>query len=211
MTEERGALSRTAVGRALLEFYLDLPFWTVTNLIFIVALLPVLALLARGDALWAAVATLPPLFVLAGITSAASRTVDGFKPRWRDLLRGSSHAAAPLWLAFILGTAALRAAPSPTLFGFLIVLAGTVLAPLVLMLALSSWAPRGRRTAWRQAAVLSVSFPTAALGLLALAWILGWFTASLKGVPLLVLPALWANIAAHTVHQLGRGAEEPGE
>ena len=209
--EGRGTLARTAVGRALLEFYLDLPFWTITNFIFIVALLPVLALLARGDALWAAVATLPPLFVLAGITSAASRTVDDFKPRWRDLLKGSSHATAPLWLALILSTAALRAAPSPTLFGFLIVLLGTVLVPLVLMLALSSWTPREGQTVWRQATVLSVRFPMPALGLLALAWILGWFTAFLNGVPLLVLPALWANIAAHTVHQLGRGAEELGK
>ena len=202
----QGVLAHTAVGRALLEVYFDLPFWTTTNLIFVAALLPTLALLARGGAVLAAVATLPPLFVLAGMTSAASRTVDASRPRWRDLLKGSSHGVVSSWLVLILSTAVCQVAPPPVLLGILVVLVGTALMPLVFAIALSSWSSR-ERASWRHIAVLTVRFPTIALGLLALAWILGLITVSLKGAPLLVLPAVWANVAAHAAQRLSRSVE----
>ena len=190
------------MGRALQEFYADLPFWTFTNIVFAAALLPVLALLARGNAVGAAVSTLPPLFILAGIINAASRTVGSVKPRWRDLFKGSRHAVVALWLALIFIATAFQTTPAPVLLGVLVIFSVTILMPLVLALALSSWESQKGQKAWRSAAELTILHPITALGLLALMWILGWITVTMKGAPLLVLPALWANVAAYAISEL---------
>ncbi|GAB4433065.1 MAG: hypothetical protein Kow00106_26330 [Anaerolineae bacterium] len=198
------ALLETAVGRALLAFWEDLPLWVVADVALAASLLPTILAWFWGSALLAIVLSLPVTFVVAGMAKALTEPIHKRKPRWRDFLGANYIVAVSVWvlLAMIAGSF-LIPVPAPVfVVQCAVAAAALMLAPFVLCVA-ALW-PANLRLTWRNAFVLAVCHPMVSLGLLALAALLGWLVVMSNGVLFLVAPALWVSIAVHSVHEVAR-------
>lgn len=197
------SLSETALGRALIAYFFDLPRWTAASILFALALLPAYLALISGLLLGVAAATLPVVPVLAGmINMAAGQTAEN-APRLRDALAypATLFAVFVVWAgAAILLTAVLAGMPLAAVFG-----AGIVLFSLLLIGVFAIFMPSQLRVEgrliWRNALVLAVSSPVIALGLLALGGVGVWAVWVSKGALIVVIPSLWVLLAAFTVDE----------
>jgi hypothetical protein len=205
--ERLGALSKTAIGRALLEYVADMPLWSIANVALIASLLPALTALFYDRGVWAIPLSCPPLLVLSEMMGIASETTGGTKPRWR-VVKARCAASLSLWAVVVLLAGMFLIVSSPMLLGMLVVLAVVVLMPLPFVLCIASLKVVSVDSAWRDAFVLAIRFPMIALGLLALALVFTWAVVVTKGALMLAVPALWAIIATYTTHELIRDVNE---
>ncbi len=197
------SLSETALGRALIAYFFDLPRWTLANALFAVALLPAYLALTSGLLLGVAAATLPAVLVLSGMINMAARQAADEAPRLRDVWANASTllTAFAVWLgSVILMTPVLAGVPVPVAFGIGIILFSLLMIG-VFAIFLPSQLKVSGRLIWRNALVLAVSNPIIALGLLMLGGIGVWAVSISKGALIIVIPALWVLLAAFTVDE----------
>lgn len=196
-------LTETAIGRALIAYFFDLPRWKLASIVFTLALLPAYLALTNGLLLGVGIATLPVVPVLSGmINMAASQTAER-APRFRDAWANPAtlFAVFAVWAGtVILTTLLLSGVPLAAVFGI-----GIVLFPLLMLGVFAMYMPSllkvGGHLVWRNALVLAVSSPIIALGLLALAGIGVWAVWMSKGALIVVIPSLWVLLAAFTVDE----------
>jgi hypothetical protein len=193
------ALQESPIGRALLAYWADLPLWTLGNITLAVSLFPAFTAWLLGSIPLAILLSFPAAFVAEGITNAAALSARDQHPRWRDLLHGRYPAALSVWA--LLAVILLSFGFDTPLFVFIIqcviALVSLMLSPFALCVSVLH--PTPLRLVWRNAFVLAVHFPMIALGLLALAFLMGWLVVLSKGTLGLVMPALWVCILSHTV------------
>lgn len=196
------ALSETFLGRALIADFLDLPRWTLANLLLTLALLP--AYLAMTNGAWVAIGivTLPAVPIVAGmINMAASQTAEKAM-RLRDAFayRSTLFAVFALWVPVALALTLIFAGSSPAM----VFAIGIVMLFLLVVGEFAVFMPSQLKVdgllIWRNALVLAVSYPIIGLGLLALGGIGIWLVAISKGALIVVVPSLWIVLAAFTVH-----------
>ena len=198
------ALSETFIGRALIADFLDLPRWTVMNILCAVALLP--AYFAATNDGWLAVggATLPAVPVVAGmINMAASHTAeramrlhDAFAPR------ATLFAVFAVWVGLALALTLMFAGVSP----LILLIAGIIVLFLLVIGVFAVYMPSqlkvDGRLIGRNALVLAAKYPVTGLGLLMLGGVGVWLVAFSKGALIVVVPSLWVVLAAFTVDDL---------
>jgi len=196
------ALSETALGRALIAYFFDLPRWTLANIVFAVSLLPSYLLAStHGLSLAVEVATLPAVPVLAGMINMAARQTAENAPRLRDVLAypATLFTVFVAWVGGIV-SAALLMADVPLALTFLI---GILLLSLFIIAVFAIFMPSQLRVVglliWRNALILAVSNPVVGLGLLMLGGIGVWALWISKGALIVVIPSLWVILAAFTV------------
>lgn len=195
-------LSATPIGRALIAYFLDLPRWTLLNILLIVSLIPFMGALLLGIAEgWIVLLTFPAVMVSGGMVNMGTRVVKDESPHWRDLFvtLATYSTALVIWGAVVIGLALLMS-ELPLLHLF--ILAAVVLALLmiaVFALFLPALLSVKGVLVWRNALVLAVHSPIVALGLLALLIVGGWAIWISRGALLVVIPALWVMIAAYSV------------
>lgn len=195
------ALSETPIGRAILACFFDLPRWALMNVLFALSLGGALWALLRGTSELAALLSLPAALVGAAMINMAARQVGGGVPRWRDVFAWPAAylVAFSLWAAaFAAFLVFLSDPPSIIFFG-----AAAVLLALLMIgmfaLCLPALLKVNVRLAWRNALVLVVVQPIAALGLIALMAVAVWAVWVTRGALILVVPALWVLITVFTV------------
>lgn len=197
------SLAETALGRALIAYFFDLPRWTAASILFALALLPACLALLNGLLLGVAAATLPVVPVVAGmINMAAGQTAEN-APRLRDALAypATLFAVFAVWAgAAIVLTLALAGVPLAAVFG-----AGVALFSLLMVGVFAIFMPSQLCVAgwliWRNGLVLAVSSPMVALGLLALGGVGVWAVWVSKGALIVAIPSLWVLLAAFTVDE----------
>lgn len=196
------ALAETPIGRALLAYWEDLPLWTIANVILLLALLPsFVAWFVSGPQL-AILLSWPVSIATAGIINALARSVHQKAPAHRDLLTGPYQIALSGWVISAV-LALLFTLPLPR-----IVFIGCCLATCCFLLVapfslcLSALYSSGRYLAWRNGFVMAVHSPVIAVGLVALAGLLGWVSILSKGSLLVVMPALWMAISMYTTWEI---------
>lgn len=197
------SLSETALGRALIAYFFDLPRWTLANVLFAVALLPAYLALTNGLLIGVAAATLPAVPVLSGMINMAARQAADAAPRLRDVWANTSTllTAFAVWIGVvILVTPVLAGIPVAVVFGI-----GIILFSLLMIGVFAIFLPSQLKVdgwlIWRNALVLAVSNPIIALGLLMLGGIGAWAVAISKGALIVAVPALWVLLAAFTVDE----------
>ena len=194
-------LSATPIGRALIAYFLDLPRWTLLNVLFAVSLLPILGALLNGNTEWWIILLTSPIVIVGGgIVNMAAREVKEDAPRWRDAFSTPATYSTALAVWVGIGIALLFMSELPALPLF--ILCALVLALLMIgIFALFMPALLGVKggLVWRNALVLTVHFPIVALGLLALIGVGAWAVWVSRGALVLVVPALWVMIAAYSV------------
>jgi hypothetical protein len=195
------ALSETALGRALIAYFFDLPRWTLANVLFALALLPAYLALNNRVTFSVEVATLPAVPVFAGmINIAASQTAEN-APRLRDAFAypATLLTVFAVWASVVI---------SLTLLVVGVPLVGTLLLSILLLSLLmigvfAIYMPSQLKVSggliWRNALVLAVSYPIVGLGLLALGYVGIWALSMSKGALIIVIPSLWVVLAAFTV------------
>jgi hypothetical protein len=195
------ALSETPIGRALIAYFLDLPRWTLVNLLFALALTPAFLAALSGISGWTGLLTFPVVPVSAGMINMAAREASEAAPRWRDIL---THPATyivtvVLWLVLVVALALLLAdLPLVVIF----IMCALVLALLligVFALFIPALLKVKSGLAWRNGLMLAVHYPIVALGLLALLVVGAWAVWITRGALLLLIPALWTMIAVFSV------------
>lgn len=196
------ALSETHIGRALVAYFFDLPRWTLTNVMFALALIPAYLALTGGQAVLAVTLTFPASLVLAAMVNmAAGQTVEN-APRWRDATAypATYVVALLLWLILLVLLTPIFVFAMPPALIFVI---GMVLFSLLLVGVYALFVPallqaRAGVIAYN-ALVLAVHSPVIGIGMLALAlagvWVIVWS----KGTLIVVVPALWVLITAFSV------------
>jgi hypothetical protein len=195
-------LSATPIGRALIAYFLDLPRWTLLNILFGVSLIPIIGALLNGNTdWWIILLTSPIAIVSGGMVNMAAPVVKEDAPRWRDVLTAPAtySTALVVWGGVVMAWA-LFMSELPALLLF--ILCAVVLAFLMIgVFALFLPALLGVKggLVWRNALVLTVHSPIVALGLLALLGVGAWGIWFSRGALVLVIPALWVMIAAYSV------------
>lgn len=186
----------------MIAYFLDLPRWTLLNVLLIVSLIPFMGALLMGITEgWIILLTFPAVMVIGGIVNTAARVVKDEAPLWRDLFVtfATYSTALLIWLVMVIALGLFMSEmPLPLLF----ILAAVVLALLMIaVFALFLPALLGAKGVliWRNALVLTVHAPIVALGLLALLIVGGWAIWISRGALLVVIPALWVMIAAYSV------------
>lgn len=195
------SLSETALGRALIAYFFDLPRWTLANVLFALALLPAYLALINGLMLGVAMATLPAVPVLAGmINIAASHTAEN-APRLRAALAYSStlFTVFAVWIGTVISLTMLLAGVS--LVAVFVI--GILMFSLLLIGVFAVYMPSQLKVdgllIWRNALVLAVGNPIIGLGLLALGGAGVWAVWISKGALIVVVPSLWVVLTAYTV------------
>ncbi len=197
------SLTETALGRALIAYFFDLPRWTLASILFMLALLPAYLALTNGLLLGVGVATLPVVPILSGmINMAASQTAEN-APRLRDAWTKPATLSTvfAVWVGTVVLVMLLSAGVSLAVaFGI-----GIILFPLLMIGVFAIFLPSQLQVSgqlvWRNAVILAVSNPIIALGLLALAGIGVWAVWISKGALIIVIPSLWVLLAAFTVDE----------
>ncbi|MCC7449880.1 MAG: hypothetical protein IT324_20845 [Anaerolineae bacterium] len=198
------ALQESPIGQALLAYWDDLPLWMFGNIALAVSLLPAFTAWLIGSNLLAILLSFPAAFMTAGIANVAALSARDQHPRWRDLWRGRYPVALSVWalLAVILLTFGFDTPMFVFIIQCVIALISLMLSPFALCISVLH--PTPLRLVWRNALVLAVHFPMIALGLLALAFLMGWIVVLSKGALWLVMPALWICVAMHTTDDITR-------
>lgn len=195
-------LSATPIGRAFIAYFLDLPRWTLLNVLFSVSLIPIVGALLNGNTdWWVILLTSPIVIVSGGMVNMAAQEVKEDAPRWRDVLAmpATYSTALAIWGGGVVAWVLFISEP-PALLLFIVCAA--VLAFLmigVFALFLPALLGVKGRLVWRNALVLTVHSPIVALGLLALLGVGAWVIWISRGALALVVPALWVMIAAYSI------------
>jgi hypothetical protein len=197
-------LNSTSIGRALVAYGVDLPRWTLANIIFSMSLAPVILALFYGVPMWIGLFTLPALLAGAGIVNMASRVVFDESPRWRGVIAHPTTfiVAFMIWIIVVVVLTLLFSDPPLVIF---VPLCSIVLALLmvgVFALLVPALLKVSGSVIWRNALVLAVSYPMVSLGLLALMAAGIWITWVSRGALLLAVPSLWVIIAVFSTHDL---------
>lgn len=195
------ALSETALGRALIAYFFDLPRWTLANMLFAVALAPAYLALASEQLTVAAAATLPVVPVAAGMINMAASQTAAKAPRLRDAF------AYPATLITVFVVWAVTAAFATVVLAgvtpVVVFVTGIVFLSVLLIGVFAIFLPSQLQVegmlVGRNALVLAVSNPIIGLGMLALAGIGVWAVWVSKGALIVVVPALWVLLAAFAV------------
>jgi hypothetical protein len=195
------ALSETPIGRALIAYFLDLPRWTLVNLLFALALTPAFLAALSGISGWTGLLTFPVVPVSAGMINMAAREASEEAPRWHDILAHTATyiVAAVLWLVLVaVLTLLLAGLPLVVIFivcaiALALLLIGVFVLFIPALLKVKSW------LAWRNGLMLAVHYPIVALGLLALLMVGAWVVWITRGALVLLIPALWTMIAVFSV------------
>ncbi|MBL8147413.1 MAG: hypothetical protein JNL34_13595 [Anaerolineae bacterium] len=200
------ALSETFIGRALSADFLDLPRWTLMNILCAVALLP--TYFAAMSGMWLVVggATLPAVPVVAGmINMSASHTTEKAM-RLRDAFgpRATLFAVFIVWAGLALMLTLMFAGVSP----LMLLVVGIIMLFLLVIGVFAVFMPSqlmvDGRLIGRNALVLAAKYPVTGLGLLVLGGVSAWLVAVSKGALIFVMPSLWVVLAAFTVNDLIR-------
>jgi hypothetical protein len=201
MPPQQVGFASTPIGRACQAYYAELPFWTLFNLVLALLLAPSGIAWYFGKPLMAFTILLLPVWFYSGMAKAAWRTLHRGAPRYRDLVQGSWLATLSTWLIVAIAGVGIRAAPSPEVLGASYVLAVVALMPLPFLLCTGHLGTTAADRA-RAALLLTLHYPVASLGLLALVMFSVQLAVALHGALLLVLPAVWILIACHATHEL---------
>ncbi len=195
------SLSETALGRALIAYFFDLPRWTLANILFTAALLPAYLALTGGYYAIGVMVTLPVVPVIAGMVNmAASQTLEN-APRLKAMFAypATLITVFAVWLGTVL-LSMLLLVGMPIAIVFLI---GFALFTLLLIGVFAIYLPSqlkvNGRLIWRNALVLAVSNPIIGLGMLFLGGIGLWAVWMSKGALIVVMPALWVLMVAFTI------------
>jgi hypothetical protein len=199
-------LSATPIGRALIACFFDLPRWALLNIAFAVSLLPVFWALLDGITVgitewWVILLTFPVVIVTSGMVNMAARTAEEATPRLQDVFTypATYTTAVMIWAGVVIALL-LFMIELPVVLLF--VVSALVLALLLIgvfalfipsLLKVKGW------LIWRNALVLTVHYPMVALGLLALLGVGAWGVWISRGTLVVLVPALWMMIAAHSV------------
>ena len=198
------ALSDTPIGRALIAYFLDLPRWTLVNVLFAVSLAPAFLVPLNGVSRWIGLLTLPAALVIAGMINLAAREVREEAPRWLDTLAHPATyiATFTIWAGLMVVLALLLA--DPPLVIFFVICAAALALLMIGVFALLTPALLNVKgvLVWCNALVLAVHYPIIALGLLVLMAIGAWAVWISRGALLLLVPGLWTMIAIFSAHDL---------
>lgn len=196
------ALSETAIGRALLAYFFDLPRWTLANALLALAFAPALLALVQGHSDWIAALCFPAAMVSAGMVNMASRQADGDAPRWRGVFSNSATylAAFILWAGGVIALALLFRDPPMVVFVIICALALAFFMIGVFALFVPPLLNVRGLLVWRNALVLAVVNPIVALGLLALLAVAAWAVWISRGALVFCVPAVWVLIGVFAVH-----------
>jgi hypothetical protein len=199
-------LPGTPIGRALLAFWRDLPLWVACNLALGVAVAPPVVAALGGQLALAPALSFPAVALVAGVAEAAAIAAEGGAPRLAHLARGASPVALSVWaaLALVAGSFLLNAPALVVALQCAVAVVALMLAPFAL--CLPPLTTRRPALVWRNALVLAVRAPWVALGLLALATLVGWAVALSRGALLVALPSLWVVVAVFSTRDLARAA-----
>jgi hypothetical protein len=195
------ALSDTPIGRALIAYFLDLPRWTLVNLLFAAALMPAFLAALNGVSGWTGLLTFPVVPVSAGMINMAARETSEAAPRWSDILAHPTTYIVTIvfWLVLVAALALLLAdVPLAVIF----IICAIVLAVLLIgVFALFTPALLKVKSvlAWRNGLMLAVHYPIVGIGLLALLLVGAWAVWITRGALVLLIPALWTMIAIFSV------------
>ncbi len=196
------ALSATPIGRALLAYWSDLPLWVLANGIFAVSLLPSFTAWLIGSIPLTILLSFPAVLVSAGVTNSLAQTIEDRAVRWRDLLHGPRRVALTLWVILALLALSFLFETPTIVFAVQCLMAVVVLMLSPFVICVSVLYPTNIPLAWRNAFVCTVHFPLVALGLVALALVLGWLVILSKGALLLIAPSLWLCITMYSAYEI---------
>jgi hypothetical protein len=196
-------LLATPIGRALIAYFLDLPRWTLLNVLLIVSLVPILGALLIGNTEWWIILLTSPIAIVSGsMVNIAACEVKEEAPRWRDVFTtpATYSTALTVWVGIVIVLALLLFIELPVVLVFITcALLLTLLMISVFALFMPSLLNVRGQLVWHNALVLAVHSPIVALGLLALFGVGTWVIWLSRGALLLVVPALWMMIAAYSV------------
>jgi len=203
------ALSDTVIGRALIADFLDLPRWTLMNLLLAMALLPAYLAATNGGWLMVGGATLPAVPVVAGMINMSASLTAEKAMRLGDALRPrpTLFAVFIVWAVLALALTLMFAGVSP----LVLLAAGIIVLFLLVISVFAVFMPSqlkvDGRLIWRNALVLAAKSPVIGLGLVMLGGVMVWLVAISKGALIIVLPSLWVVLAAFTVNDLIKGMQ----
>ena len=195
-------LSVTPIGRALIAYFLDLPRWTLLNVVFSLALVPILGALVNGlTEWWIILLTSPMVIVSGGMVNMAACVVKEEASHWRDALTipATFSTALMIWGGLVMVLLLFISELSAILLFLICALVLALLLIAVFALFLPALLGVKGVLVWRNALMLAVHFPIVALGLLALLMVGAWAIWFSRGALLLVGPALWVMIATYSV------------
>jgi hypothetical protein len=195
-------LSATPIGRALIDYFFDLPRWALLNIMFAISLLPVFWTLVNGIPDQRVILmTFPVVIVISGMVNISAIAAAEAAPRLQEMFAypATLITTVMIW-AGVMAILLLFTIELPVIV--LLIICGLVLALLMIgvfalfipvMLEVKGW------LVWRNALVLTVHYPMVALGLLALLVVGIWTIWISRGALVVVVPALWMMIAAYSV------------
>jgi hypothetical protein len=194
-------LSDTSIGRALIAYFLDLPRWTLVNVVFALALTPAFLAALNSVSGWIGLLAFPVVPVSAGMINMAAREALEEAPRWHDTLDHPATyiAACMLWLVLVIVLALLLSDPPLIVFFSLCMIALAVMMVGVFALFIPALLKVKGMLVWRNTLVLTVHYPMVGLGLLALLVVGVWAVWISRGALVLLIPALWVMIAVFSV------------
>jgi hypothetical protein len=196
------ALAETPIGRALLAYWEDLPLWTLANVILLLTLLPGFVAWSVSGPRLAILLSWPVSFAMSGIVNALARSVHQKAPAYRDLLTGPYAVALSTWVISAVLALVFTLPLSRIVFIGCCLAACCFLLVAPFSLCISALYSSGGYLAWRNGFVMAVHAPLIAVGLVALAGLLGWVSILSKGALLVVVPALWMAITMYTTREV---------